>query len=308
MSKNAVYDPVIPYRFNLNSELKRLSILFDKIFIRQPAIPNLKPYEFLDKNIAKEESTKSLYNEVKVFEYLKENKIIEEYSYIPFLNNERLTEEESNYLNKYTDDLSKLNSYEKVQEHFENNFDEQFNKTLLVDDINARIDALQLSERFQNEFYPVLKSHKSFQAEGKKTEVIKFVLSNIPQPDDSVSWEQIIDFRNDEEIRLKYLELINWVNEVAISNLSLNEIKERYEFLSLTYKRAFERHKLKSTLGIIEILVAAGLSFFSSNIPMALNLTSNIIKVGSTTLNLLQEEGKLPGKEIAYIYKAQQKF
>src|SRR5260221_12380978 len=168
--------------------------------------------------------------------------------------------------------------------------------------ISARIDALMLSARYNIECFPIIFSTNSIRQQEKKENVFQFLLNEIPEPDDSTPWEQIIDFRSDEDTRLKYLALINWVNEVAKTNLSVNEIKDKYEYLYLDYKTGYERHKIKSTLSTLEIIAVAGTAFFTNNVPIALTLVSNFLKIGMSTMNLLKEEGNLPGKEIAYIY------
>lgn len=91
---------------------------------------------------------------------------------------------------------------------------------------------------------------------------------------------------------------INWVNDMTHSNLSVNEISEKLVYLSLQYKRGIERHKLKLKISAFEILAATGVG----------NPASNIVKMVSTILNLCEEEGKLPGREIAYIYHANPTF
>jgi len=138
--------------------------------------------------------------------------------------------------------------------------------------------------------------------------VIRLVVDSLPQPGVDTPWEAIVDFRSDETTRLQYLALINWINEMAKSLLTANEINEKLEYLLMEYKRSIERHRLKWKTGMLEILTAAAAGFFTGNIPASINLLSNFVKVGSTALNLQEEEGKLPGKEIAYIYHANQNF
>lgn len=175
-------------------------------------------------------------------------------------------------------------------------------------DIVSRLKALILSLHLNENFFPLLYTSKGFVECDKKAEVVQFVLKNIPEPDENTPWEQIIDFRSDEDTRLKYLALINWVNEIAKSNYTIGEIKDKYEYLYLDYKRSYKRHKMKSGLGTLEILTAASIGFLSSDIPTALTAASHLFKVGTSTLNLLKEEGNIPGKEIAYIYKAKKTF
>jgi len=78
--------------------------------------------------------------------------------------------------------------------------------------------------------------------------------------------------------------------------------------LLLDYKHSIRRHRLKWKTGVLEIIAAATAGFFSGNLPAAINVATNFIKIGSATLNLREEEGRLPGKEIAYIYHARQVF
>jgi hypothetical protein len=173
----------------------------------------------------------------------------------------------------------------------------------------VRLDAAIMSlNDNDNEYYPVFKSTSRFEKGDLKGKVVNFLLSNIPEPDSQTTWEQIIDFRSDEDTKLKYLALVDWVNDIARANYTISEIKDKYEYLYLDYKRSYEKHKIKSTFTTLEIVAAAGAAFFTSNIPMALSLASNFLKIGTSTLNLLKEEGTLPGKEIAYIYHANKEF
>jgi hypothetical protein len=308
MAKNAVYRPITPFQFNSNIELKKLSILFDKIYIENPAAPKLKPFELLDKKIAINEGIKLLYTEAKMYEYLHENGIIEEYSKIPIMKNSRLTEEESKYILNHFEKLKQAISQNKLKEFYDDNFEQRYLSTLVIEDIMARIEALELSQTHDSEFYPILKSDTLFQQNGKKSQIVYFILNNIPEPEVNTPWEKIIDFRKDTDVKNKYLKLISWINHITLSNLSVNDIKEEYETLYSDYIKAFNYHNMKYNNSMLQVLVPAAAAFFIGEPYSGIKLASDYISMKLKSVTILEDESKLPGKEIAYIYAAKQNF
>jgi hypothetical protein len=171
-----------------------------------------------------------------------------------------------------------------------------------------RLSALVMAlTQTDSDFFPFMNySHLSSNA-GNKEKVVQYILHKMPKPSEKTSWEQIIEFRSDVDTRNKYLALINWINKVSASSSSLSEINDEYEYLYSEYMKAFNLHQLKYNLSMVEIVVSAGVDFLTSiasghYIPAVKNLLSMKL----SQINLMQEEGKLPGKEIAYIYHAEQ--
>jgi hypothetical protein len=163
---------------------------------------------------------------------------------------------------------------------------------------------MSLARQEHGEFYPILRSIETLDGVGTKTTVLRLVIEHLPQPGPDTSWEAIIDFRNDAETRRQYLALTHWINEMTHSSWTANEIEEEFEHLFAEYKKSLDRHRLKWKTSPLEILVAVGASL----LPTGWNLLSNLVKLGSATVSLMEEEAKLPGKEIAYIYRVQQAF
>ncbi len=303
MAKNVVYK-FAWYNLLLDMPLKKYSLLFDKIYIddlafkiragKNMTVPtDLSVQEKLNQNIA-------------IIESLLEENIIKSYDSAKL---DYPNDDESvslfNQINSLEDQITEIFTTAK-------NTDEVGLKasriTTKKNDVFLRLDSLCLSKLHNEDFIPMIKSTTDTSLIKNKEKVINFVLNFIPEPDDSTSLEQILDFRKDEDVRLKYLALITWINEIAKSNYTIGEIKEKYEYLYLDYKRSYERHKIKSTFTTLELIAAAGAAFFMPNVPFALSLVSNFLKIGTSTMNLLKEEGTLPGKEIAYIYHANKKF
>lgn len=317
MGKNAVYKPNIFFGFKDEPTLKKIAILFDRIYVDKLILTR---YDHINRNnssipdvmwsdIPREE----IFQEINLWEFLVDKKIVCFYEPYNLGNLITLNEKEKTRVKQTELIIEVLAAYGR--EISERDLNTKCEKDGLsngfmtqVLDISTRLDSMTLSENNDEEFYPIIETRNSFDEEGKKSDVIHFLLSNIPVPDESTPWEHIMDFKSDEDTRLKYLALINWINDIGKSNYTIGEIKDKYEYLYLDYKRSYEWHKIKSIFTTLEIFAAAGAAFFTSNVPLALSLASNFIKIGTSTVNLLKEEGYMPGKEIAYIYHANKEF
>ncbi len=168
----------------------------------------------------------------------------------------------------------------------------------------ARALGIRLREE-GNDAYPVFDDEPDYTSSGKKEDVLKFLLKQIPEPDDSVSWEQIIDFRNDPDTMKKYYALIKWVNDVSQKEFNTNEIEEEYQYLYHDYSEQYRIHKMKHKQGIIEVLVTAAVDVFIHNLGAG-HISSSLFALWKHQLNLLEAEAKFTGREVAYIYKLEQ--
>jgi len=54
------------------------------------------------------------------------------------------------------------------------------------------------------ESYPLFTDEPSYVTIGNKEAILRFILDKLPQPDDTVSLEQLIDFRKDPDTLSKY--------------------------------------------------------------------------------------------------------
>jgi hypothetical protein len=293
--------------------LKRSSLLFDKILVRERIV-------YTEEDRIKYNVPDDLWAmiglENHTFDFLQENGILEIYT-IPSQQLMSDADERKPLLDELFNSLLKeSDQYIELRDAFNNNDLDRI-KLLRKDDLlggqisdlSLRIDALSLMKGSNSvEFYPILSSDYTYKTESKKEHVISFMLSDIPIPNEDVAWEQIIDFRQDVEVRNKYLALLNWINEISNSSFSIAEIKEKYEYLHSEYLKHFKLHKMKYNISFLEILIPAGASLLFGQPFLGLKLASDFIKMKLLSVSLLEEEGKLPGKEIAYIYKVNEKF
>lgn len=86
-----------------------------------------------------------------------------------------------------------------------------------TDYLETRYTAIQLREARRVDAYPVF--YKEFASDQKQkavtTDIVQIALDALPVPDESTSWEQILEYRSDPDSQSKFLALRHWMNEVA---------------------------------------------------------------------------------------------
>lgn len=186
-------------------------------------------------------------------------------------------------------------------------------------DYYTRAVSIELRETKGLDTYPVLLKNPpppKHSESATSSDVIEVALNALPIPDENTTWEQIFEFRLDPDSRHKFLALKNWANDVAKTSIRANEVTERLEYLIGDYRRHMENHKIKTKLATIRTIVLAEIGLMTSGwlsglgaIPaIAGMLAAPLYSIKQMRVSLLDEEGKAPGKEIAYIIKAQQEF
>jgi hypothetical protein len=133
-------------------------------------------------------------------------------------------------------------------------------------------------------------------------EVIRIGINQLPTPDDSTSWEQIMDFRNDPDTENKFLAFRNWRNEISRAKLTPLEIEQKLEWLLQEYQQHMELHRMKTNVSTLEtILVSMADRKFG-------DIVKGLFSVKYKQIALLEAESKSPGKEVAFISKANETF
>jgi hypothetical protein len=175
-------------------------------------------------------------------------------------------------------------------------------------DANTRVDALVFSKTNLNDTYvPLITSSLPF-TEGKES-VFRFILSNIPEPSNTVPWEKILEFKNDTDTQRKYYGLKNWINEISKSNLSAQEIEDCFWYLYSEYSNQYKLHKLEFQMSAVEILFTTTAEIISSfEMPNLGFLIKPFYKLRKEKLLLAKAETSFIGRELAYIFKVSQEF
>ena len=134
-----------------------------------------------------------------------------------------------------------------------------------------------------------------------KSDTLHFVLSGIPDPDHTVSFEQLFDFKNDPDTQKKFYRLMSWINEVSKGQLTINEIEDKYKELLFEYSERLRIHKMKNNLSNLEIITTIGAQLTTLKFD---EINKTILSIKRRELNLMEAETSFPGKELAYIHKA----
>jgi hypothetical protein len=179
-----------------------------------------------------------------------------------------------------------------------------------MEDIKMRVDALQLSLKNNiSQFIPILKSFDSYKTGKASDSVLHFILDKIPTPNMNTSWEQLADFRSDENVKRKYYALIDWVNEMSRANMPITHVADKYNQLYSEYIKQYSLHKLNSGFTTMELLVIGGFEFISSlagqNYIAAFR---NMLSISKQQMALMKAEKEIQGRELAYIYSVNDKF
>lgn len=195
--------------------------------------------------------------------------------------------------------------------------DETFNLVDLILDIHTQSEYLlrpisvMLREHKQMDAYPVftISPNDLQNPQAEKNDVVQITLNAFPIPDDSVSWEQIVDYRSDPETQGKFLALRNWMNEVARARLTPNEIEEKLEWLIYEYQRHITLHRMKTNSDTFETIVVAAADCLENLVKLNLGkVARGLFAIKHRRIELMEGELKAPGSEIAYIVQSRQRF
>lgn len=297
------------------TNLKKDLLYFDKVIFD---INELKFAEMFAKTVG-EAKLGSRFNEIYSFQkneldYLQENNLLESFDSNKF--KKIACEEESGEFKRYYDKNpgTGLFSHNDMI-HMGSVFDEvsQFSigtpeKTTIYKNYFFSILYNQVAKQ---EVVPILDNFISeTQTDlGKDYKIMEVVLNKMPIISDTVSWQQIIDFKNDPDSKKKFLALRNWMIDISRGDYNSRELIEKYDYLRAEYDAHIKRHKIDTTFGIVKTFAITTAEILENIIKLN---WSNAIKTGfeifEKTSKLSEIEANAPGKEVGYIYKLESKF
>ncbi|MBA3355579.1 MAG: hypothetical protein H0U18_06490 [Pyrinomonadaceae bacterium] len=142
-----------------------------------------------------------------------------------------------------------------------------------------------------------------------KNSVIKIVLNSLPVPDDETSWEQIVEYRDDQDSKNKFLDLRNWMSEVARGELTPVEAEEQLEYLLSLFRRGMEIHRMKANTIVLESLVVTSADLARNLLTLRWGeIAKGFFSIRHRKIALLEGELTAQGSEVAYIIKARDVF
>lgn len=179
------------------------------------------------------------------------------------------------------------------------------------DIVNRLISIHMNSVNPSNEYIPIQKKHfPSFNNEkNQKDMVINLALKEFPIIDDKTPIEQVIEFRNEDDLRLRYFELRDFITNLSKQNLSEIEIKDKFEYLLNEYKNGLKLAELKYTNSTLETICIAGAEFVENLAKLKFSsAVKKLFELSKQDFELLEAEKGLKGRELSFIYYANQRF
>jgi hypothetical protein len=186
-----------------------------------------------------------------------------------------------------------------------------FNNVEMMTASFLRAYAVQLRELNDMDAYPVLPiSIPSIKEErADKGAIIQIALTALPIPDESMPWEQIMEYRSDPDSQSKFLALRNWMSEVARAELTPAEVEEKLMYLTDQYRRHMKLHRMKTNVGTLETIITTGAEVIGDLVSFKWGKAAEaLFSLKKREVVLLEGELTAPGNEVAYIVKARETF
>ena len=140
-------------------------------------------------------------------------------------------------------------------------------------------------------------------------EVLNILLKKFPVPSSDCSLEEIIDFKNNEEIQRDYRRLRSWFTKMSSTSLSAIELEEEIEYLLGEFENRMRLQKMKFNYGNIEILVVTVAEVLENIVKLNWGKAAKILfDIKKIKIDMQLGETKAPGREVAYLHKANEKF
>lgn len=230
----------------------------------------------------------------------------------------------------YTEDENnwneKNNRFERLKNvGFDKAYKEYISYSQFVWDIYSRMNALLIADKLDCEVTPVISSETSFWIM-QKTEslpqdihllnknklegsIAHLILNNIPMPCKDNPLEKILDFRADDNARLALFRLRRWLKSAIKCGDSLKDINEEVQYRLLEYEQHMKHYRLKTSLGGFETLVVTSIEVIENIAKFKISKAAkSIFKIYNRQIELVEEEMKAPGREVAYISKIKEKI
>jgi hypothetical protein len=297
------------------TNLKKDLLYFDKIVYD---INELKFAEMFV-NLVGEKKLGSSFDQIYSFQkneldYLQENNLLESFDSNKF--KKIVCQEENSEFKKYYDQNpgTGLFSYNDVI-HMGSVFEEVSHFTLGTPEKKTVFKnyffSILYNKVAKQDVVPILDNFISEnQADlGRDYKILEVVLNKMPIINDTVSWEQIINFKNDPDSKRKFLALRNWMIDISKGDYNSKELHEKYDFLKAEYDAHMKRHKISTTFGTIKTFAITTSEILEDLVKLN---WSNAIKTGfeifEKNSKLSEIEANAPGKEVGYVYDIESKF
>lgn len=142
-----------------------------------------------------------------------------------------------------------------------------------------------------------------------QVEAVQLVIAELPVPDSRHSLEDVLAFRNEARSQGLVQALRVWINDVATGSMTVMDLSDRLAELISRYERALRVERLSRDTGRLETLVVTTAEVVESLVKFQWSkIAKKLFEVRHKQIDLMKAEMTLPGREVAHIVKAREKF
>ena len=138
---------------------------------------------------------------------------------------------------------------------------------------------------------------------------IELVINEFPEPDDKTPWEEIQEFRADPDGRERLRAFRRWLRKAGREGLTGSRSAEELRDLLADYDRHLRLRQMKTNVGFWEGLIIGTATLVENMAKLKLaELAKLPFAAKHRRLERLEAELNAPGREVAYVAKARQRF
>jgi hypothetical protein len=144
-------------------------------------------------------------------------------------------------------------------------------------------------------------------------DVINLVVTSLPEVDELTPWKDVLDFRREEKTREQLDRFGRWVRNavrrLTAEKITTAELEDEFASMMDSYREHMRVHKMKTQRSAAEIIITSFVGFVEDFTKLRFKaIAESLFKLEHNRVALLEAELKAPGREIAYIVRAHERF
>jgi hypothetical protein len=137
-------------------------------------------------------------------------------------------------------------------------------------------------------------------------DILQWALGMLPMPRDQHTWQELVAFK--AENRDHYLAFLRFLRTSTSGNVSETALRDEVEWLLHQYEQAMSLIRLKANFGLVRFVITS-VEILEDAVKLKfLSLAKRLLTERKRKIDLLEYEMKSPGRELAYLHIARQRF
>ena len=176
---------------------------------------------------------------------------------------------------------------------------------LIIDDMRAA--PLRRAVELNSDYEPTTILDGAIHDNRQQQAVLEVVFKRFPVPTTETPIQEILSFRSDEKAVASRKRLQRWVREVASKEKRPREIEDELDELLASYTEHMKFHKMKLGFGTFSSFISTSLGVLENAIRLKFKDAFDLA-LRSHNLALTEAEMKAPGRKVAYLAQAVERF